>query len=275
MADVTGLNDVQVSQKYKMLRLIDYCNTQLYNPTEYTIARAILDVAESGQTVSLSGLAEKANISEASVSRFIRKCGFDSFQEFRDTYQISLVELKMGRKIRAMSQYKTREDEKLVKLLGERLKENLAVTVESVSPEDLRAMVNLLLGASSVTFIGDDHTLSDFYTLQLDILSAGIPAFLFKNREFQVIHAGTLKKGDLVVYLNVCLDFMTAAESRMLGELKKNGVTLAGLFQETTPAQEKQFDLILKFGIEESRNDGFVSLWYMSRILSEMFSASL
>jgi len=257
------------------LQLINICNTQLNNPAEYTIARAILSLSDEKETITLSRLAEMANTSEASVSRFIRKCGYASFQDFRQNYQLFMVQLRLSRKVEGLRTNQTRDYEEIAQIVYNRMKYNIERTKENVKPERLMDLIHRFRNASSVTFLGDDHTLSDFYTLQLDLLAAGIPSYLFKNREFQKIHAKSLQPGDLLVYLNVHTDFMTSTEKKIMLDLHEKGVALVGMYQEEPEGMTDLFDDLILYGAAGSKNDGFVSLWYLSRTLSELFSASL
>ena len=53
--------------------LITYCNTQMINANEYNIARVILEHVNEIDSMSLENLSNESNISQASVSRFIKK----------------------------------------------------------------------------------------------------------------------------------------------------------------------------------------------------------
>ena len=56
---------------------IKFCNERIANSNDYNIARTIINHIEDIKILSLEKIAEEANISPASVSRFINKAGFE------------------------------------------------------------------------------------------------------------------------------------------------------------------------------------------------------
>ena len=63
----------------------------------YNIARTIINHIEDIKILSLEKIAEEANISPASVSRFINKAGFESFQAFKYEFELFTRDVKMRR----------------------------------------------------------------------------------------------------------------------------------------------------------------------------------
>ena len=79
--------------------LITYCNTQMINANEYNIARVILEHVNEIDSMSLENLSNESNISQASVSRFIKKLGYKNYQDFRESFKKALLEIKLNRKL--------------------------------------------------------------------------------------------------------------------------------------------------------------------------------
>lgn len=67
----------------KGFSFIKICNEKLLNNNEYNIARILINNLENIQNLTLEKVSLDANISTASVSRFINKCGFKSFQDIK------------------------------------------------------------------------------------------------------------------------------------------------------------------------------------------------
>ena len=78
----------------RVINLINYCNSQVTNVNDQAIIRALFshasDESEAGPITSLEQIAREANISPASVSRFIRKAGYASFEVFRTSFSRDL-----------------------------------------------------------------------------------------------------------------------------------------------------------------------------------------
>ena len=76
---------------------IKFCNERIANSNDYNIARTIINHIEDIKILSLEKIAEEANISPASVSRFINKAGFESFQAFKYEFELFTRDVKMRR----------------------------------------------------------------------------------------------------------------------------------------------------------------------------------
>ena len=79
------------------LTFIQRCNSEAVNSNDYNIARTIINHIEDIKILSLEKIAEEANISPASVSRFINKAGFESFQAFKYEFELFTRDVKMRR----------------------------------------------------------------------------------------------------------------------------------------------------------------------------------
>ena len=67
----------------KFLDFVCFCNENSINETDYSIAKSLILHVSDINEMTISDIAEEANSSVASVSRFIRKMGFQSLNEFR------------------------------------------------------------------------------------------------------------------------------------------------------------------------------------------------
>ena len=253
----------------KALRAINYCDTQVINPNEYAIIRTnFMHVAEEGKSVQQ--LADESAISQASVSRFIRKLGYRSFEEFRYHFSRDFETLYMDRK--AMHTAMFPDMNCLYEDVYQRAVSNLNATMQKIDRDVLKRVVTKMDNARSVSICGDDHTLSIFYTFQLDLMARGVPTFLFKNEEIQNMNASALQDGNVLLFLNVFSDFVHPEQLEILQQLrKKSDVYTVGLFQDD--GLEDLFDAYVLYGNGGSMNDGFYSLWMLSQIMSELLYA--
>ena len=144
-----------------------YCNENLSNTNEYNIARIIIEHIGDIKTVSLEQIAQEANISIASVSRFVQKIGYSSFQDFKDGLDYFIRNLNMVRTVSNMQQFMRTSLDNLADSLYVEAISNLRQTKLNLDMEKLVAITKLLLNSRSVTFIGDTHEMIDFYTCLL------------------------------------------------------------------------------------------------------------
>ena len=110
-------------------------------------------------------IAEEANISPASVSRFINKAGFESFQAFKYEFELFTRDVKMRRIISHTQRFMRTTIENMSESLYVDGLANLRQTKLNLDIDKLKEIVKLLKTSKSVTFIGDSHELADFYTL--------------------------------------------------------------------------------------------------------------
>lgn len=253
---------------FKVLRAINFCDTQVINPNEYAIIRTIfMHVAEGG--TSVQKLADESAVSQASVSRFIRKLGYKSFDEFRYHFSRDLEQLYHNRNNMHTVTFPDRDC--LYEDIYQSAVSNLNATMMKTDRDVLKNVVSRLDNARSVSICGDDHTLSIFYTFQLDLMARAVPTFLFKNEEIQNMNASCLQDGDVLLFLNVFADFVHPEQLEILRQLrKKSGVYMVGLFQDENAQLKELFDEYVLYGNGGSMNDGFYSLWMLSQIMSEL-----
>lgn len=246
-----------------------YCNENLSNTNEYNIARIIIEHIGDIKTVSLEQIAQEANISIASVSRFVQKIGYSSFQDFKDGLDYFIRNLNMVRTVSNMQQFMRTSLDNLADSLYVEAISNLRQTKLNLDMEKLVAITKLLLNSRSVTFIGDTHEMIDFYTVQLDLVANEVPAYLFDLQEFQDIHSDFFKDGDTLVLLNVSNDFYSEIQKRVVEKASQKNLKLV-VFAQDDLAEQKIFDYIYQYGIPKSINDGYYSLFYLSQIISEL-----
>jgi DNA-binding MurR/RpiR family transcriptional regulator len=248
---------------------IKFCNERIANSNDYNIARTIINHIEDIKILSLEKIAEEANISPASVSRFINKAGFESFQAFKYEFELFTRDVKMRRIISHTQRFMRTTIENMSESLYVDGLANLRQTKLNLDIDKLKEIVKLLKTSKSVTFIGDTHEMIDFYTVQLDLVANEVPAYLFDLQEFQDIHSDFFKDGDTLVLLNVSNDFYSEIQKRVVEKASQKNLKLV-VFAQDDLAEQKIFDYIYQYGIPKSINDGYYSLFYLSQIISEL-----
>lgn len=262
------------NQNVRVLQFINACNTQTANSTEYMISHAILESVLNQEKMTLQGLAERAAISPAAISRYIRKMGYASFEDFKMNFDSSLYQIRLYRQLHYMQQYHHLSCRQMADHIYEDALANLKATYEQLDLEKIKALIQKMKQSNSVMILGDDHTLSDFYTFQLDLLFWGIPAYLYKQHEIQKMQADRMDDKSIVLYLNVCEDFIMPQDWDILRHMHQKGAFLTGIFQENNEKISALFDEIFLYGVPHSVNSGFQSLFFLSQIFSEILMAS-
>lgn len=253
-----------------VFNMINHCNTQLTNGNEYSIARAILNHVEKIDNMSLEVLANESNISQASVSRFIKKIGFKSYQDFRESLQKAVLELQLNRKFIHKDRFSKCTEVELVDQICQNSIDNIIETKQHIDIELIKHIVTLILKAPSVTFYGDDHALAIFYTLQLDLLANGVPSYLFKTKEAQSLHFEFLEEQSILLFFNVYEGFFSSEQKQYIQKAKQKKVVTVLFCQDDLKDKEEMFDYVITYGQPQSVNQGYYSLIALSQILSEL-----
>ena len=237
------------NQNRKNMEFFHYCNTKLSNINEYNIIKVIINNIDHISSLSLEKIAAEAHISTSSVSRLISKIGFDSFQDFKYRLENENLNLKMRRMLTNTQRFIRSRDEDIVESLYVDAVANLQQTRLNLDVHKLREIVDVLKESNSVTFIGDSHELADFYTLQLDLLANGIPAFLIEDKD-----------------INLYSEWFGKYQKEIIAQAKKNHVNIIIFSQDDLNIEDV---IIYHYGIKNTLNDGYFSLPYLNKVLCE------
>ncbi|MGM9942453.1 MAG: MurR/RpiR family transcriptional regulator [Bulleidia sp.] len=258
--------------KNKMLHLIAYCNSQISNTTDLMIASTILKMTENNVTLSLEQLAEQASVSQASVYRFIRKAGFENYDDFRNCYLNAVLEMNINRKKMHRQTFGVIDDpKKIPDILYENALSNMLESGRKTDLKQIRRVVRILQEAGCVTCVGNEHELSEFHTVQLDLIGEGVPVFLQYNANLQKSLLKYLQDGDVIVVINVFEKWLGEDLRNEIAAIReKKRIRTIGFFQEDVPELRQLFDEYVLYGEPDSHNQGFFSLMLISQLISEM-----
>lgn len=263
------MNKDQKSGFIQSTNFIKYCNSCLANSNDYNIARVILLNIERIYNLSLEDIASQAHISTASVSRFINKAGFHSFHDFKRCMDNAFLKTKLRRMDVNSKKLLQLSDQDFIDSLYLEGINNLKMTKEQMDFEKIKKINEKLKNGRSVTFLGDLHELAVFYTLQLELIMRNIPAFLIQNEELNMLHAHYLSKGDVLLFISIHDDWFTEMQKDMLQTAKMNGAFIIVFCQEAENFE--QYDMVYRYGVKGSNNDGYYSLLYLNRIMCDLF----
>ncbi len=251
----------------KFLALMNHCNSEVANQNDYLIATNIIRRIVKNEDLSIEEVAGEINISTASVSRFIRKVGFKNWQDFRENCTGVASEMLSRRLF--PSEKLTLDEQALAFALYEKAVMNIKQTRDLIDTEKLIRFISIMKQADSVTFLGDEHALSCFYTFQLDLIFGGIPAYLYKNTQIQNLEAGRCTADSVVVFLNVENNFVTEDWKNAIRKMRERKAKVI-VFSQQDLNGIMESDETYIYGISGSVNDGYYSLFLLSQILSEL-----
>lgn len=248
---------------------IQFCNERLANTNEHNIALNIIKNIEKISEQTLESIAFEANISTASVSRFISKIGFDSFQDFKRKMESFNSSLIFYRHIGHTQRFMASTLETMGDSLFEDAIKNLQQTRASLDYAKLKEIVGVLTSGKNVVIVGDSHELRDFYTLQLDLICNGISTFLVNFHEVDANYVSHFHENDVLIFISVFSGWMSERQSSILNKAKSQKMKIVIFAQESEKFTDLG-DIVYQYGIPNSVNDGYYSLPYLNRLISEM-----
>lgn len=257
-------------ERNNFFTFMEYVNEKTANSNEYSIARAIINNIDGIMNFTLEDLAEEANISKASASRFVKKMGFGSFYDFKLHLHFHLTNINKYKNVITKTKFKNKNDLEIAQDAYHEAKANLDETMSQYDPEKMARIVSLLIEGDEVTFFGNSRSLAAIYLVQLDLLGLDVPCYSFYNSEFSSYNLAHSKEGSVIVFVTVAGDVIREDELEILRQAKEKGVKLVGICQRTAKMAFDGFDEVLEYGIAGDLDGGPYSLVLMANILSNL-----
>lgn len=249
---------------------ICYCNQQIPGTSDYSIAQAAIQHMDHILEVSQETLAEESHLSEASVSRFVHKCGFDTFQKFKQ--QVAMFLSWRGRRKfqEQLLAHHGKANADIAAQLCESAQANLRETVQNMNFSNLQVIIEQLRRAKTIYIIGDTRDIYCFYSFQLDLLCSGKTVYLYNIDNISKTMLPQMDPHTAIVLLSVHAQWYNEEMAYLCSAAKEKG-TYRIIFSQDEPLEGVDSELCYRFGQEGSVNDGYHSLMILGQMLSVLF----
>ncbi len=249
---------------------ICYGNQQIPGNSDYSIAHAAFQHMDNILDVSQETLAAEAHLSEASVSRFVHKCGFDSFQEFKKQVA-TFLSLRGRRKFqdRLTADY-GKSNPEIAQQLCQSALENMNETVQTMNFSNLRVIIEQLRRAKTIYFVGDTRDIYCFYSFQLDLMCSGRAAYLYNIDNISKSTVPQMDQNTAIVMLSVKASWYNEELAHLCQSAKEKGAYRI-LFTQDEPMDGVESELLYRYGCSGSSNSGYHSLMILAQMLSSLF----
>lgn len=210
-----------------------------YFDAEKKIADCIIARKEEVIDMTVAELAKASGTSDATVSRFCRRCGFKGFQHLKMSLAREVLEEK-GKQVQVSNDI-LREDigQSLQNILANKVAE-LTQTVSMIEPKKLEKILSLIEHARTVQVVAVGNTTPVALDFAFKLNQIGIPAVSGTIWETQVAYTLNLKKGDVVVVIS-----NSGASRRLLTLMrgaKENGVMVIAVTNNPESSVAKSAD---------------------------------
>ena len=155
------------------------CNRQAPGSSDHSVAHAVLQHTKNILELSQEQLSAEAHLSTASVSRFFRRCGFESFQQFKHQLAQFFAERRLRQIRHLLTAFHGKNAQAMAQQLYQEATVNLQCTMEQLDLDLLRQVVKKIQNSRTVYFVGDNRDMHCFYSLQLDLLCNGQAAYFY------------------------------------------------------------------------------------------------
>lgn len=256
---------------YVFLSIMNYFSLSTCTKSEHDIILDLIKRTEQDNTyTSLEELSNSSHVSQATISRFVRKIGFKDYQDFNIHFYKSLEISQLIRN----KEYQNDSLQNLIDTRFDNASHNLQETKENLNIDALSSIINLIKATKSSVFFGTPESIAHFSRFRKDLVVNGFPCFFFYDSLSQDEYIKFVDEDVCAIFIILSNDYLNLYMNRIL-RLKKANAKLILLTQDTFQNQENLFDIIYKYGIVDSYRFGEYSLEYIATAMSCVLMKSL
>ena len=227
---------------------------------EKKIADYIIENKEEVIEMTISELANKAGSSEATVTRFCKKCNMKGFHHLKLTLAQEIVDSKKEKIAISGSVSEDNIKDSLNNILGNKIEE-LKQTISMINEKELKEILDILKNAKIVQFVAVGNTIPIALDGCYKLNQIGIPAVTNTIWETQIAYTYNLSKDDVVIVIS-----NSGASKKLIDVVEiasEKGATTIGI----TNSDNSPLAKICNYHIKTStREKLFLSEYYFSRI---------
>lgn len=210
-----------------------------YFDAEKKIADCIIERKEEVIDMTVAELAKASGTSDATVSRFCRRCGFKGFQHLKMSLAREVLEEK-GKSIQVSNDILRKDiPQSLQNILANKVAE-LTQTVSMMEPKKLEKILTLLETAHTVQVVAVGNTIPVALDFSFKLNQLGIPTVSGTIWETQMAYTLNMKKGDVVLVISnsgVSRRLLTLIEGA-----KENGIKVISITNSPESPVAKESD---------------------------------
>ena len=188
-------------KKNKSVIDIIFAEYNNFYEAEKKIADYIVNNTQKVIDMTISELAESAGASDATVTRFCKKCHMKGFHHLTITLARELVESKKDDVKISGDVSESNIKESLSNILANKVEE-LKQTVSMIDEKELSEILNLIRNARNVQFAAVGNTIPVALDGCYKFNQIGIPSVTNPIWETQIAYTFNLSKGDVVIIIS-------------------------------------------------------------------------
>ncbi len=253
----------------KFLNFVQKSNIETTGGSDYSIVNNTIRSFGQERFPTIDELAEQSTIAKSSVTRFVKKHGFNDYREFRTVMESGRKILYQNLEFLFLNNSDSKDVHEINDVIYNSVLDNLNATRNNLNMGMIMKIVQLLKNAKDVTFVGANHDVEEFLMLQISLMTAGIPAYSFRSDQASSLHCNFIGEDSVVLFINIADHFFNSHE--ILQQCQNKNAKTVFLTQDDNPKREDIFDIYYRYGVPDSLHNGYASLTYLSRLLMDYF----
>lgn len=220
-------------------------NQSLFSKSERKVAEVILANPQRAIHSSIATLAKESNVSEPTVNRFCRRLDTKGFPDFK---------LHLAQSLANGTPYVNRhveEDdgpEEYTKKIFESTMASLEVARQSIDPQVINRVVDLLTQAKKISFFGLGASASVAHDAQNKFFRFNVPVSCFDDILMQRMSCMNCGDGDVVVFISHTGRTKSLVEIAQIA--RGNDATVIGITTDDSPLA-KECNMVLSLEVAE------------------------
>lgn len=246
-------------ENYKVIDLI-FSSFNEFSESEKKVANYIINNRKKIIEMTIVELASLSGVSEATVSRFCRKCNMKSFHHLKITLAKEIVEDDENNISVSSDVSENNIKGSLQNILANKIEE-VKQTISSINEKEFSEILKLLKKANSVQFAAVGNTIPVALDGTYKFNQIGIPAVSNTIWETQLAYTYNLKKEDVVIIIS------NSGASKRLFTIAKVANEIGATTISITNNENSPIAKITKYHITTAtREKLFLDEYYFSRI---------
>lgn len=240
-----------------IFRLFDFINNSKIKDTNYFIALTLLHDLKNIPNMYITTLADKCYTSPAAITRFCKRIGFTSFQEFKDCIQMFISNSNLKAKDVNLLE-KEEVVEKLQEALYSKIESWLKSSRNTINTLKSYKIISLIHDYKKVSFYGTQLSQAISQDLQLRLIKYNKFVSAFSDIQEQLEDAENLDEDSIAIVVSPSGRFINA-NNHLLKIIKESKCTLIVITNNTKLPFLNNADIVFYLNGDSNKETGFSS----------------
>lgn len=232
--------------------IIDELRTPSFKVTksDKILIKYIQENIEDVSYMPISQIAKESNIGEATITRFSKKMGFGSLQDFKVTLA---QEISISNKSKTIINSNIENDEPAIDTAKKLLSSNITTlekTVDLINNQDIHNCANMIINARRIYFVGIGYSGIIAQDSNYKFMRIGLNCVSFDSSHTMIMMASIMEKDDLLIAISHTGE--TDAIIKTVELAKQNNVDVISITQNQESKLKDISDVNLVYVSEET-----------------------